>query len=685
MTKWLTFAPVLVAVAGCQGIIGDNSPEGADGTTVETRNVAPEPLHRLNRLEYDNTVRDLLGVTITPAQDFPPDSATEGFDNLADGLSLSPSLMDLYYTASRNLTKAALNDTPRYTQRVDARPHAAATQQLGTPFDWGWSLTRQGSRSLDLGSVTLPEEEAVTISILAGGDHTPDPRTPVPDMTLMIDGAAAQTWTVTASPTAPAAYTLQTTLAPGDHTLSVVFSNGFDQPAENVYNTLVVGYVDVTSDTRVTPPGRAMLYVCDPTKSTDSAGCHRKILTRFVERAWRRPLTAQEIEDVFSLWKELAATEGDEMALSLVVRGILVSSQFLYRPSFTGVALGGGFDGAEGLEPLDDYTLASRLSYFLWSSMPDEALFEAAKLGQLRTDEGLRAQVTRMIADPKASALRKGFAAQWLGTRKTASAQPDATRYPMFDEPLRAAMIAEAELFFDDFLRNGRPMSEMFAPDFGYLNDRLATHYGMALPGSDEVKRVKLSPGDRRGLLTQGAWITATSSHALLVPPARGRWILEQLLCIVVPPPPPGVPQPVESNAPVREKLRLHREDPSCQGCHDLIDPAGLGMEEFDVIGARQTMDGGQPVDPSGAIPGGSAFVGAAQLASILQQDRRVPDCITEKLMTYALGRSLEAGDKAFLSDITDQLPLEGDSVAKAIELIVLSPAFRMRGPKGAE
>ena len=175
-------------------------------------------------------------------------------------------------------------------------------------------------------------------------------------------------------------------------------------------------------------------------------------------------------------------------------------------------------------------------------------------------------------------------------------------------------------------------------------------------------------------------WATNRTS-----PVNRGRWILEQLLCIVVPPPPPGVPQPVESNAPVREKLRLHREDPSCQGCHDLIDPAGLGMEEFDVIGARQTMDGGAPVDPTGAIPDGGTFVGAAQLATILQQDRRVPECITEKLMTYALGRGLEEGDDVFLSDIADQLPLEGDSVAKAIELIVLSPAFRMRGPKGAE
>ncbi|MEJ7732460.1 MAG: DUF1592 domain-containing protein [Polyangiaceae bacterium] len=313
--------------------------------------------------------------------------------------------------------------------------------------------------------------------------------------------------------------------------------------------------------------------------------------------------------------------------------------------------------------------------------MPDDELFEAARSGSLRDAGELRAQVQRMLGDDKASALRKGFAAQWLSTRMLAGHAPDPNAFPYFDEPLRAAMIEETELFFDDFLHNGRPIRDMLVPDFGYLNDRLARHYRLPEPGSDELVRVELSGDQRRGLISQGAWLTAMSASTRTSPVIRGRWLLEQALCQEMAAPPPDIPafkEPKEG-ATIRETLAEHRANPKCASCHDLLDPAGLGLEELDGIGAWRETEKGKPVDSSGAIPPGKPFWGAAELARTLADDPRFSECLTSKLYMYAMGRTLEASDKAFLADLGDELPVAGGSLDRAIELIVLSPAFRMR------
>jgi hypothetical protein len=662
---------------GNDGSASSSATAGADddggGDDGETEVVA-EPLHRLNRLEYDNTVRDLLATTSTPSAAFPPDIVTGGFDNVAVGLVLTPAQMDLYANAARDLSVDALEIRPRYAVEIGARAHAEETGAAGNAFDWGWSMPRGGGGQLAF-TLEVPQDETVTIAVLAGGDAV---GMPTPEMGLVVDGVEVGHWTVTSLPSAPVEYTVQTALAQGQRAVAITFPNGADQPAENVYNSLVVGHLAVASDTLVTPPGRDLLYVCEPSEALVPAECYHTIVTRFAERAWRRPITADEADEITALWEQLAWKEDADDAVMLVVRAILMSSKFLYRASFPAPD---GADDLAGLVPLDDWVLASRLSYFLWSSMPDDALFSAAASGELRDDEGLRAQVRRMLADPKTDGLRLGFAAQWLSTRAFAMHDPDPTLFPTFDEPLRAAMIAEAELFFADFLGNGRPIGEMMTAEFGFSNDRLAQHYGLMTPGSAEMVRVELEAGDRRGLLMHGAWLTATSASNRTSPVNRGRWILDQLLCTPVPPPPPDVP-PLEEPEPgetVRETLAKHRENPVCAGCHDLIDPAGLGMEGFDPVGVERDTENGVPIDVSGAIPPGEPFVGAAELATLLADDPRFVSCLTRKLYGYALGRELVTEDAALLSAIEEDLPAAGGTLDALVELVVLSPAFRMR------
>ncbi len=650
---------------------GDSDP--GDGSVAE---VVPEPLHRLNRLEYNNTVRDLLATSLTPADNFPPDNVTLGFDNIAEGLTLTPAQMDLYATAARELASATLETAPRYAQRTGARGHATATGQAGVAFDWGWSMSRHGE-GLSLPAIELAQDELLTVSILAGGDAVGEP---TPEMGLLIDNVEVGHWIVTSLPTTPIVYTVQIPLAAGQHAVAISFPNGADQPADNIFNSLVVGYLDVASEATLVPAGRALVYTCEPAQAPVPDDCYREILTGFAARAWRRPLTAAESDALVDLWQQLRAAEGDDIAVGLVVRAVLMSAKFLYRPSFAAA----DSDPARGPAPLDDYVLASRLSYFLWSSMPDAPLFAAAADGSLRGEDGLRDQVARMLADPKAAGLRRGFASQWLATRALALHAPDPATFPAFDEPLRAAMIAEAELFFGDFMVNGRPIGEMMTPDFAYLNDRLAQHYHLPLPGSQTPIRSELPDGSRRGLLMQGAWLTANSASNRSSPVARGRWILEQLLCVSISAPPPDIPplMPPAEGQTQREMLAQHRQNPVCAGCHDLLDPAGLGMEGYDGIGAERDLENGHSVDVSGAIPPGTPFSGSGELALLLEDDPRFVECLTDKLFTYALGRQKTIPDIAHREAIHAALPGQGGTLDGLIELIVTSPAFRMRSEK---
>jgi hypothetical protein len=587
---------------------------GAGGMTVitdPTLSVAPEPLHRLNRLEYNNTVRDLLGNDSRPADAFPVDAELGGFDNMAEGLSLTPALFSMYSESARELARGALEVGPRFLWRKLAKDVASGGYPLGAS---GWSLYGN-----DLEVVfDLPQAEKLTISVMAGGTSS---NAPTPIMSFHFDDAQLETFTVTSSVASPTAHTIQLDAPAGMHTFRVTFDNFMEDAPNNAVNTLVLRTVEIASEAVALPASRALIATCEPATAPDADACYAQIINTFARRAWRRSISAEESARLIGLWQGLSVAEGKESALLLAIRALLISPQFLYRGSFSDPPLAGAT-----LTPLTDFTLASRLSYFLWSSMPDDALLSAAEQDQLREDTVLAQTVARMLADSKArGGLLEGFATQWLAARKLAGAKPNPVAYPGFDEGLRAAMAEEAKLFFGDFLTNQRPLSALLVPDFGFANDRLAQHYGYAAPGSDQLVKVPLSPGDRGGILMQGAWLTAQSEPDRTSPVLRGRWLTEQILCVDVPPPPADITPAMEAppDATIRERLEAHRASPRCAGCHDVLDPPGLGLEQFDGIGQERTMENGLPIDTSGGIPEGAAFVGGRELARQLVADPR--------------------------------------------------------------
>jgi len=419
---------------------------------------------------------------------------------------------------------------------------------------------------------------------------------------------------------------------------------------------------------------RDTIVFCD----SNDASCRGDVLRELASRAWRRPATEEEVARLQSL-VDVALTEGEgvEQGLDLAIRGILLSPHFIYRPELD--------DDPLSTEPrmLNDYELASRMSYFLWSSMPDETLFEAAASGTLQDDVGLRAQVDRMLSDPKSQALIDNFAGQWLRIRSLEDHVPDYESFPQWDGALRDAMSEETKLFFGEFLSGTVAMDELLLTDFAFLNDRLAAHYGLALDLGSQFERVSLDATNPRfGLLTLGSLLTVTSTPIRTSPVKRGVWILEQLLCSEPPPPPPGVeglPDGDMSSGSLRDRLELHRADPVCASCHNLMDPLGLGLEHYDAIGAYRTQDDGFPIDSSGQLVGGETFTTAREMAALIQEDERFDLCVVEKLFTYALGRPVAATEHPFVEAIAEAFAQSGSELPELIKIIVTSEPFRTR------
>ncbi|MCA9652178.1 MAG: DUF1592 domain-containing protein, partial [Myxococcales bacterium] len=356
-----------------------------------------------------------------------------------------------------------------------------------------------------------------------------------------------------------------------------------------------------------------------------------------------------------------------------VMRAVMLSPKFFYRARTT------ADEDSEAW--LDDYVLASRLSYFLWSSMPDDRLFEMAEDGRLSTDEGLSEAVAWMLEDDKAHALVDGFGEQWLSVRHLANASPSPELFPEFDESLRAAMAQESTLLFEDFLESGAPVATMLEPGFAYRNDRLAEHYGLPPVGSAELLRVPAAEGERQGLLSLSAWLTTQSDAEHSSPIRRGRWLSDRLLCTPVPPPPAGLDiPPVEfgGDETVREQLEKHRSDPTCAACHSLLDVLGIGLEEFDGV-ARTRLD--EDLDTLGELPDGRSFEGAAELASLYAGDSTFSSCLSQKLYSYALGRPIRTQDLPALDELSARVASESGDLHLLIDAIVHTPAFRSPAP----
>jgi hypothetical protein len=403
------------------------------------------------------------------------------------------------------------------------------------------------------------------------------------------------------------------------------------------------------------------------------------VAQKFGRRAFRRPLGDDELDKLLAI-VDAALEAGDDLetATQTMLQAMLVSPHFVFRVEK---------EAQNGkARKLDDHELASRLSYFLWSSMPDEELLALADQGKLDGEATLRAQVQRMLQDPRAEALVENFAGQWLFTRALHDHDPDQTVYAGFDEALRDSARLETESFFRTFLFGEQSMDHMLSAEFGFVDARLSEHYGMAAPTGEGMSQVML-PESRVGLLTQTTVLMVTSFPNRTSPVKRGKWVLEQLLCTPPPAPPANIP-PLEAGVStaktVREKLEEHRKNPVCASCHKLMDPLGFGLERYDGIGSFRSSENGAPVDDTGELIDGTEFQGPRELAHLIEADPRYPRCITQHVLTYALGRGLKAHDQADINGLTTRFAESGYRLRSLIEEIVLSAPFRMRGVEAA-
>ncbi len=435
---------------------------------------------------------------------------------------------------------------------------------------------------------------------------------------------------------------------------------------------------EVLLDDLYTSPERLATVVdCDPV--AEGRVCAEGIVARFAFRAWRRPVSDSQLKPLFSLF-DVAESQEEDLAtgVRLALQAALLSPHFMFHVELD--------EDPNSSEPhaLSEYELANRLSYFLWSSMPDAELFADAESGELSTDAGLESAVERMLADSKAEALVDSFAKHWLLLDAMEKHIVDPGAFPAFDDELKLAMIHETRLFFADFLQKDRPIPELLTTRLAFVDARLAAHYGLDYSGAN-FSRVNTSDSVRIGLLTQGTILTATSGSAQTAPVKRGRWVLKNLLCSAPPPPPPDIPALEEeddgSPKTLRERLEAHRSDPSCAGCHQLLDPIGFGLENFDAVGQYRTEYEGQPIDASSAFVDGRSFETPEEMARLLSEDPALKKCVTQQLLSFALGRDFGKGrdDDRLWIGATSQAAGEGAGLASTIRAVVMSDPFRLR------
>jgi hypothetical protein len=582
-------------------------------------------LHRLNRVEYENTVTDLLGTSQRVAGRFPADDSGYGFDNNADVLSLSPLLMELYFDTGEALLAESLTPWRVTTRRFEAELMDGTTGAV-TSDRSAWFFP-------SIGSIFQRARIAVEGEIKA---H----------------------------------------LAVGDHRRSATFVNDYYGGEKD--RNLIVDWLELEGPLGVATdnPHRKSLLICEPIEA-EPQKCWRLIAENFGTRAYRRPVTPSELERLVALATAArSAGESLEAATRAMLLSVLVSPHFLFR-----VELDADPKSPEA-HPLNDYELASRLSYFLWSSMPDETLFALARDNELSNSDTLREQVERMLRSPRANALIRNFAGQWLQLRSLDFHTPNAELFPGFDDALRSAIRQETDRYLHDFFFGGQPMSRLLTSGYSYLNERLANHYGIEGVHGAELQKIVLTDTTRVGLLTQSSILTLTSYGARTSPVKRGNWVLSQLMCEGPPPPPPNVPSlktDAQARGTVRERMEAHRSNPECASCHTVMDPIGFGLENFDAVDKYRTADNGEPIDAAGSLPGGQAFETATELSRLLEGDPSLYRCISMQLLTYALGRGIESYDRDDLDNVTARFVESGYQMNELIQQIVASEAFRMR------
>jgi hypothetical protein len=677
----------------------------------------PDPgrpvIHRLNRAEYANAVRDLLALDVDIRALLPADDVSYGFDNISDVLSLSPALLERYMTAAGKISQLAVGSgtirpvVQAYTvpQTLLQRERMGEALPFGTrggasvrhyfPASGEYEIRIRLQRTHADQIRGLGEPNAIELRLdrrrvgqfSVGGEGPRDPWSAVP---------SASPYELTADDKLIA----RLTVAAGPHDLGVAFPaksgrpEGVREPELSVATyeyagdrdeAMGVATIEITGPfgnvTAGETPSRRRIFVC----RAETDACAAAILRALARRAYRRPVNDSDIDSLMQFYRagRAATLNGSpahfEGGIELALRAMLVDPDFLFfaERDPAGAA-------PASLYRVSDIQLASRLSLFLWSSIPDDELLALAEQRRLSDPAVLRAQIERMLADPRASALVGNFAGQWLHLRNMRSVAPDPEAFPEFDENLRDALRQETELFVQDQIRRDRGVAELLTADYTFLNERLARHYGIEGIWGSQFRRVQLTDGARRGLLGHGSILTVTSYANRTSPTLRGKWVLENLLAAPPPAPPPDVPSldegSIADGLSVRGRMEQHRRNPVCASCHAQMDPFGLALEHFDAVGKWRTRDGLAAIDASTSLPDGRAFVGSAGLRKLLADEpERFAAALTEKLLTYALGRGVEYHDRPAVRQILREAAPGGYTWSSLIVGIVRSTPFQMR------
>ncbi len=640
--------------------------------------VKPDPgrvtAHRLNRNEYSNTIRDLLGVNFRAEKYFPTDDSGDGFDNIGEVLTVSPVLMEKYMSAAERIADWAISTeippkpiTVEYASkdkritRVD-RSTIEAAHRVDFAGDYTLRFGLPGERAKDAKPVTLG---------------------------FWMDGKLLHSMQVETKPSGLVYFDpyseeeMHLYLPAGDHVFRAGFIDDdfvkglsdkdlYNNKQNKFFNSIV--FIGPTAST-LEKESRKKILICNP---DSGRACVQKIVSTLARRAYRRPVTSGEVASLLH-FVDLAKSDGQttEQGIQLALQAILVSPNFLFH-----IERDAAPTDPTKVHQVSEFELASRLSYFLWSSMPDDELLNLAEAGKLRG--ALDARVKRMLADPRSAALASNFAGQWLETRNLDFISPDPKKFPEWNPELRDAMKTETTMFFEYMLRENRPISEFLDAKYTFLNERLAKHYGIAGVTGPEFRRVDLATDQRGGVLSQAGVLTVSSYPTRTSPVIRGKYVLQNILGTPPPPPPPDVPvldeAAVGTLGSMRQQLEKHRNDPTCASCHGRMDPLGFGLENYDAIGKWRTMDGKFPVDSSGTLPDGKTFSSPAEMRAILMsQLPQFSRTLIEKMLTYSLGRGLKTYDGRTVDNMNRELGASGYRFQALIQQIVLSVPFQSR------
>ena len=636
-------------------------------------------VRRLNRNEYNNTVRDLIGVDFRPGDKFPSDDVGYGFDNIGDVLTVPPLLVEKYLAAAEEITGHAI-----LTADPDAFSDVFLAKEMrgeGSVYDGDDGSRVFPSRGTVSRKVKFPRAAEYLVTIDAAADQHGNE---LAKMALSLDGEVRQSLEVRGDRQREV-YEVRIRVDPGNRRLGVTFTNDYYEEGKGdrnlyVYSVSVSGPLGLPAQL---PESHQRLVAKRPSGETSVDQAARHNLQPLLRRAFRRSVEEQEVDPYVGFVTQ-AVERGDsfERGMQIAVQAVLVSPQFLFR-----IETPGEDEWTGQTAPLNDFELATRLSYFLWSSMPDDELLSLAEAGRLQEDAVLRQQADRMLQDPKADALITNFAGQWLALRKlgTNEVAPDQMLFPEYTPELQRDIWKETELFFGAIVREDRPITELISGRYSFLNQRLAELYGVSGPQGEEFERFDFADGRRQGVLTQASVLTLTSYPERTSPVKRGEWVLTNLLGDAPPEPPPVVPaldetQVAHPELSLREQLVLHRADPGCASCHKVMDEIGFGLENFDPIGRWREESDGRPIDASATLPTGESFNGPAELVQILAARKSdFARCFAEKLLTYALGRGLEFYDRCAVDEIVTQTEAADDRFSAVVHAIIRSEPFQRR------